>query len=234
MRPLPVFNITPLETLRHFGAAKALAKVVMRILRVRPVVIMALDLTAQAPQASSDGDIRAASPDDVALLDGAGFPGFIEKKLPYGPIWLSLGNEGLRAWYALARCDCEIADWLYIRSTSPTTIWVSGIWVHRTSRGHDMANRIQSPALHWSKQQGYEELAAWVDRTNHSSLRAAHKSGYQVIGSVIAFRRFGVAVVRHGRRWSLGRWNADRPLVISLEELRQDFRPATPIHRPAA
>lgn len=226
MRPLPVYNITPLETLRHFGVLKAFGKVVLRILRVRPVVIVALDLTPLEPPTTSGDDIREATPDDSERFDAAGFTGLLPKKLPLGPAWISLGEAGMRAWYHLARRDSAIADWLVVRTDSQTTIWSGGIWVHRDLRGHDMASRIRAPALRWSQQQGYRELAAWIDRTNHSSLHSSHKAGYRAIGQVLAFKRFGFAVVRHGRRWSAGRWTADHPLVISLEDLREDYGPA--------
>lgn len=229
MRSRPQFNNTPLEAARHFGVLKALENVLLRVLRIRPVVVTVLDLTAQAASTRNGNDIRGATPDDGGLFDAAGLPGMLEKKLPLGPTWISLGEEGMRAWYALAKRDSGIADWLVVRTANPTTIWSGGIWVHRDHRGRDLASQIRAPALRWSKQEGYQELAAWVERTNHSSLRASHKAGYRAIGSVIAFRRFGFAVVRHGRRWSLGRWTASDPLVISLEDLRRDFGPPVPL-----
>jgi len=226
MRLRPLYKVTLLETARHVGARQALEKLLLRLLRVRPVLLMTLSIDGENPPFSGPGydtsNIRSVGADDEALFAAAGFGGMLQGKLAQGPGWIAVGESGLQAWYFLAREESRIANWLIARVAGRSMIWAAGIWVHRDSRGSDLAKRIRAPVLRWSRVQGYREIVTWVDQTNHSSRRAMQKAGYREIGRVVFLRLFGFALVHYGRRWRLGRWSAAQPLVIDLDELRED------------
>ena len=221
MRPRPLYQVSLLDTARHIGLRQAVGKLLLRILRIRPVILVALTLDREAPADDGEQRIRRAGPEDDALFATAGFAGMLHGKLAQGPGWISVGDAGLEAWYFLARGESMIGDWLIVRTASPTAIWAAGIWVHRDRRGGDLARRIRAPVMRWSRERGYREIVTWVDLTNHSSRRAIGKAGYREVGRLTVLRLFGVALVHCGRRWRFGRRSDERPLTIDVDSLRQ-------------
>ncbi len=234
MRERPHYTMSLRETARRFGASRALQMLLLRLLRVRPVVMLARPaVAADRILLESDG-VRPATLEDAPLFDRAGFPGMLERKLADGPGWIKLDQGRLVAWCFLGLTHSEISDWLVIHAGSPTALWGAGTWVHRDYRGSGVAAEIRSHSFVWYRDQGYREQFSWINLTNRSSLRSSRKLGARPVGRIIFLRLCGVALVYDGRRWHLGRWTASRPLVLSMEEIRRDRGDATPEHAAAA
>lgn len=218
----PHYNLSLSETAQRFGALRALQALVLRLLKVRPVVLLAWNAGTARPSVAEDPRIRPVTQADAHLFERAGFPGALERKLADGPGWLMLDQDRLVAWSFLGLAESEIDGWLVIQTGRPTALWGAGSWVHRDYRGSGLASKVRSHSVKWYLEQGYREQFSWINLVNHSSLRSWRKQGAREIGRITCFRWFGLALVHDGRRWHLGRWSADRPLVLSMENIRRD------------
>lgn len=222
MRERPHYSLTLRETARNFGIPRALLALALRVLKIRPVVLLAREATVPHGTLVEGNGVRPATPDDAELFDNAGFPGLLQRKLAEGPGWIKLDQGRLVAWCFLGMTHSEISNWLVVRTDNSAAVWGMGTWVHRDYRGGGVAAQVRGRSFAWYRDKGYREQFSWINLTNYSSLRSSYKLGAKTIGRITFIRLLGTALVYDGHRWHLGRWTASRPLVLSIDAIRRD------------
>jgi len=203
--------------LRHVAYLVARTVMPRLALDFRRILVIALDPRSVPPEVPDDPDIREISEGDLGpALDPGNAEAQLRGRLRAGHrVWV-VGREGrIVAHDFLGGGSRAISDWLVVNGDAGD-IWSEFIHVARDFRGQGLGPRLRAHVARHCARAGVSRMLGSIDSPNRNSTRALGKVGYVPVGRIFFVRILGLILVHYGPTWRVGRWTAERPLVVPV------------------
>jgi GNAT superfamily N-acetyltransferase len=207
---------------REFGlpyVAYAMGQMLCRpgLLEFRSIRVFVLDREA-VPRPVGDDDPAIEEITDAALngLEIEETVGWRRRLRRGYRLWVLWDGDKIVAYDWQTGLRRYLAPWIRLIGASGDQ-WGCYLHVAADRRGEGLGPRLRSHVLRASGAAGVHRFLGMAAAPNRNSQRALAKLGYRLAGRLFYIRILGLAIVRHGKKWRRGRWDATQPLEIGVD-----------------
>jgi GNAT superfamily N-acetyltransferase len=188
-----------------------------RILDFRDFSVIALNPHSVRSEPQQNNDIQEITEDDFGPFgETESAKARFRARFRNGHrVWILMDKEEAVAQDVLGGSSRRVAKWLIIEGEDGD-IWSEFIDVVPSYRGRGLGPGLRRHVARECARAGVKRMLGLIDATNRNSYRALGKLGYVPIGRLRYLRILGLAVIRIGKTWRLGGWQAETPLQIPV------------------